>query len=135
MLLDEIGQHLDNVNIATFSIDGDSTIFIGRYPDFPDVCVTLYDTGGPRRSGNLPYIVQTFRVLNRGTDIESAADLAESIYDALDGLHHFTLPEGTWVLNCHAAHFPISEGTDEKGRYFYAGNYVIETRRITDYRG
>ncbi len=135
MILDEIGQHLDSVGLGTFSIEGDSTIFVGRYPEFPDVCITLYDTGGPGRGGNLPYKVQTFKVLVRGTDIEQAADLAEDIYDALDGLHHFTLPEGTWVLNCRAAHFPISEGVDEEGRHFYAGNYTIETRQITSNRG
>lgn len=135
MLAAEIAASLAGLGLVTFDPAGATgDAFVDVLPSAPDAAVMLRVTGGAMADGKLGYDTVSLQVLVRGTtDPRTASARASAIYDALHGLHHVTLPEGTWLLNCRGFR-PGSLGRDEAGRHEYTANYTLEIRAVTSHR-
>lgn len=127
MLIAAIARYLHNNGLATFQETGaGGNVFLGYVPSTPDEIVALFDTPAPASDGALPYDNANFQVRVRGTkDIRTAHTKATAIYNALHGLHHFTLPDGTWLLRCIGSR-PYPLGVDANGRHEYVSTFQTE---------
>ena len=77
-----------------------STIFIGRQPDSPDACITVFDIGGTSPNPVWGRDEPEFSILVRGTlnDYVGAWDKAREAKDALLGLPDQTIGDAIYAL-------------------------------------
>jgi hypothetical protein len=137
VLIREIALYLANQGVGTFNeTSSGGTIFLGFVPTSPDQVLTLFDTPGPPASGTLPYDTPSFQVRVRGTqDVRTAYNKALQVYGALHGLHHTTLPGGTWLLKCLGMQSgPVGIGVDDNGRHIYVVNFTTEIHKPSTHR-
>lgn len=127
-LLDGWGLYLDGLGIGTWRDStvyqpGEVAITTERIPQTPDQCIAITGYEGnevpSRQSVDEPRV--QFRV--RGTtDPRASRDRAKTIYDALQGLAHVTLPDGTYLVLAYCLGTPAYMGRDDNERHEHVVN-------------
>ncbi len=78
-------------------------MFVGHEPDSPDICVTLYDTGGGEQNAKLADDMVTVQVRLRHPKYSTGYTLLQNIRLALEGLAPYSNDdnnvEGLWVMS------------------------------------
>jgi hypothetical protein len=139
MIIEALGDYLQNTASAFGAHASQGTlgvsIFLGKMPDTPDACVTIYEYEGmaPRESfGGNPYDVDMPRiqVLVRGSrdDYPTARDKAKTIRDLLSDLTDVTI-SSTKVLRVASLGAFIPLGLDDKDRPRIAVNFQAYVER------
>ncbi len=138
MLAVEVGKYLHQEGIVTFNESGiGGNCFIAYYPSTPDVVVGIYPTGGREADFSLGYDYPTIQIIVRGTSHPVVGfDLANSIFEKLQGLHHRELiPGGQWVVGCYCIQSgPIHIGRDSNNRHEYSMNFQFDVQHKTPLR-
>lgn len=108
-----------------------TNLFIGKEPANPDLCVTLYDTGG--RGPVTPfdrtekYYYQTFQVRVRSKGYLEGMTLALDVMDSLHGRGHEEWNDAVYeLIVCESA--PCLIGRDDSGRALITANYSVQRR-------
>lgn len=129
-----LAEWLDAEGLVTYEpagVGGD--IFVDTTPSTPDEAVVIFHTGGGPGDFAHPYDGVTVQLMVRGSaDPRVSHARAQGLYDAIHGLGHTLLPDGTRLLSAIALQAaPISLGTDENGRHRHVINVDIEIYRPT----
>lgn len=136
-MLEGVALYLQSKGIVTFDpagVAGDT--FIETLPDKPRDAVMLKSTGGDEPEVKHPFDTRRFQVLVRGgTDPRPAKARAEAIYDALHGLLHEELGDGTYIVAIGGVQAgPIHIGTDDNNRHMYSLNFWARVHASTEHR-
>lgn len=137
MLHDGIAQYLgESVPALVYSITGAANVFLDRLPDSPANAVGVFSDAGPESDTLLPYDYMDFQVVVRaGADEQWALARWQEIRDALHGLTHEELPDGTHLVYCVAVQSsPFPLGEDAAGRPQYSCDFRAEVYRPTTRR-
>ncbi|MBW2030730.1 MAG: hypothetical protein JRJ31_16830 [Deltaproteobacteria bacterium] len=112
-----------SVGVGTFGTD----LFIGREPDSPNDCVTIYDTGGQEPVMNYTYDYPTVQIRVRGSRMgyKAAWTKANSIKEALNGLTNETW-NSTRYIQIEAMGDPLFLGYDKEQRPVFVINFSIQ---------
>ena len=137
-LTEGLAMYLTAQGIGTYDPDGSSDIFVDWVPDgrgVPAEIVALLPEQGPPGDIAHGWDVEGVRIYVRGSSQspKSAADRAQRIYDALQGLGELKLPNGLWVLYVRLQ-TPGLLDRDEQSRHRYIINGEAEVRRVTAHR-
>lgn len=125
MLIDEIADYLAAQGVGTVEVD----LFVGHLPAAPDTALAVFATGG-FPAGSYPLDEPTIQVRSRSASLVTAYERLAQVYAALQGLHHITLPGGTWLLNCLGMQSaPTGLGRDEADREEFVLNFRLVVRR------
>ncbi|MHA1809369.1 MAG: minor capsid protein [Candidatus Heimdallarchaeaceae archaeon] len=110
---------LVDASIGTFGTD----IFIGKEPDSPNACVTLYDTGGfpPQVNNKLDYPTVQVRIRGEVRGYQNAYAKAENIKDALHAQGNITQGSTKYSIWCMSDILFI--GYDDKDRPLFTVNF------------
>lgn len=107
-----------------------ANLFVGKEPDKPNECVTLYDTGGkgPRSTfeKSEKYYYHRLQVRVRSTSYLSGMTLAQEVMDVLHGLGHEEWNNTTYEL-IRAISSPLLIGRDG-GRIIIVVNFDVQRR-------
>lgn len=106
----------------TFATD----LFVSEMPATPDLCVTIYDTGGFDPDVNFVYDRPTVQIRVRGDRGEYlvAHGLAQTIRDLLSGEHNYTI-NGARYIAIWAQGDIISVGYDDNHRPILTINFRL----------
>lgn len=136
-------RYLESKDILVFDEEGgqDGDCFWGYMPDQPDAAVMVTPTGGDEPSGTLAYDSPHVQFLVRSPegDPRPGFKRAKAIQNALNGLHHTTIAEGTnaevYVVGCKAlSSDPSSIGEDDNGRHEFSINFAVEVAASSEHR-
>jgi len=135
----EIGlaNYLDSQGVLTFDETGVSgNTFLNVLPAEPDEAVGIFGQGGPQPSPKFVEQEGDIQFLVRGTrDPRVAENLAESIFNELQGLDHITLSNGTKLISIKAIQSkPIHIDRDDNGRHKFSLNYRVRHEAETKHR-
>lgn len=135
-LLDGLARYLDALGLVDFDESGIiGDCFEETLPDKPDSAVSLTLYGGAEPDSKLPYEEPRVQVRVRAAeDPRVSRARAQSIYSALHGLSHLSLPDGTFVVLCIAISTPASIGRDTNGRHEHVINFRCEVVNMTAHR-
>lgn len=132
MILDGLARHLAGLGLGTWDDTGvTGDLFVDTLPQEPDAAVALFGYGGPESHAGHPYDTPSVQVHVRGgADPRTSRARAQAIYEALHGLHHTTLPDGTYLVDCIGVQSsPQALGVDGNGRHRHVINFRCEIRR------
>jgi hypothetical protein len=119
---EDIKDMLVTAGLGTFG----TNLFIGLEPTTPDICTTIYDTGGEPAEVDYNYERPTVMVRVRGAEggYRAAHLVAQSIRDELNGKHNVTVNSaryvGIWMQTD-----VLAIGTDDNGRPLFTINFRI----------
>ncbi len=115
----EIVQLIDERNIGEYAID----IFIGKQPNDPDNCVTIYDTGGPEQ--NPKYNIDNSNLQIKVRDIEYYNGYKKIFYikSILEGIKP-TIVYGDKIIGCWVSNITHMK-YDENDRAIFIMNIRI----------
>jgi len=105
-----------------------TNLFVGKEPNKPDDCVTIFDTPGfPPALGltDQGYEYPSVEILVRSRDYLSGWDLANRIKDALHGRNHETW-NGTLYTVISCVNGPNLLDWDDNGRVHFSINFNIQ---------
>ncbi|MFA9432890.1 MULTISPECIES: minor capsid protein [unclassified Egicoccus] len=124
-----IARLLDTLGLVTYDGPGND-VFIDAMPTTPDVAVVITGYGGPEADVAGGWDHPRIQIRVRGTaDPRISRSRLQAIYDALHGLSGITLPDGTWLADCHGLQSsPQSLGRDSNGRHEHAINFELDVR-------
>jgi hypothetical protein len=129
-LLTQIAEYLNDQSVGIFDETGiTGNIFIAAMPQSPDTCISIYPSGGLKSDSKFKYDNPTFQVMVRGTTNSIVAnDLAQTVYNTLDGFHGDTfINGGFWVVSCFGIQSqPTWIGIDANNRHEFSLNFQIE---------
>ena len=103
--LDFTDMILADPSVITEDLTFAVNLFIGKMPDAPDLCVCIYDTGGPAPAPNYVLNKPTIQIRVRGSQngYQTAYDLAQSIKEMLGDVHNRVVNStryiGVWVMS------------------------------------
>lgn len=129
MIGTSIAEYLDALGLVDYRANGvGGDCFIDTTPQSPDVAVVIFGTGSSGSDFHHGYDAPTVQIMVRGgADPRVSHSRAVEIYEALHGLGHTVLPDGTKVLSCTAVQSaPIGLGHDDNGRHRHAINYQLD---------
>jgi hypothetical protein len=108
-----------------------TNLFIGREPPTPDLCVTLYDTGGRGPSLSFEateqYHYHTFQARVRSRTYSDGMNLAHDLMGSLHGRGHEEWNNTTYQL-IRAYTAPALIGRDELDRLIIVVNFETQRR-------
>jgi hypothetical protein len=130
---------IDGIGGATWSPTGtyqdtDTGIFSQSTPPNPDGAVVL-SAFSVSDDPTLADSVAGLQVMTRmgGLDPRPVNDLADTIFDALQGIHDVTLSTGVQVIECgRRSSLPL--GQDDLRRWLRSDNYYVTTYRPAPHR-
>lgn len=123
------------IDIATYldaqlgSVTLGTNLFVGRMPDSPDTCVTLYEYGGGvpdnTMGGGLPVLENpSLQVAVRAASYATAESLIQSIWLTLEGVIDETLTS-TRYNRISAIQSPFPLDRDSADRVVFVQNFDI----------
>ena len=131
MLSDDIGDYLSSGGIGTVGSTASWGIYLGKQPDFPDKCVTVYEYGGAfslhaMSSGPGRAVAERPRVqvVVRSNSYSTGRTKANEVFRLLDGLRERTI-NGVTYKWAAAIQSPFLMRRDENDRALIAANYEI----------
>lgn len=137
MLLGELAAYLEGLGIVAYDPEGvTGDTFISTIPATPNAAVALFPTGGIASDSKIGYKNPSVQIRVRSADRDPrpAFDRATAIYDALHGLAHYVLSNGTFVVGCKGLQSgPNYIGIDGSGRHEYTLNFLLDIRAPSRY--
>lgn len=134
----QIDKDSSHAEVACHAIELDAdlpyvfgeTIFIGKEPDDPSSCITIYDTGGESQESILAIDTSNVQIRSRAKTYKEAHQTSNKIKVALQSISPFNLTEkrvvGIWVTT------PSTYiGVDEQDRAIFTLNIKITTEPTT----
>lgn len=124
-----IAQYLDSLGLVIFNEAGvGGNTFLDTTPQSPAEAVVIFHTGSAGSDFHHGYNQPTVQIMVRGgPDPRISYSRSTDIYQALHGLGHTVLPDGTKVISCEAVQSaPISLGQDTGGLHRHAINYQLD---------
>lgn len=123
------------IDIATYldaqlaSVTLGTNLFVGRMPDSPDTCVTLYEYGGGvpdnTMGGGLPVLENpSLQVAVRAASYATAESLIQSIWLTLEGVIDETLTS-TRYNRISAIQSPFPLDRDSADRVVFVQNFDV----------
>lgn len=132
MLLVEIAKYLDAQNIGKFDEKGvKGNMFINVVPATPDLCISLFSTGGPIGDVKNGYDRPTVQIWLRGDKNPlTAFQKTQEVYNTLNGFSGACFIEnGIYIVDCRGVQSaPIHMGTDANGRHQYSINFQFDIK-------
>ena len=137
MIQTTVATLLHQLGLGVYQPDGaGGDLFIDLLPDQPDGAVQIRALGGPQSSAVHPYTTVRVQLLVRGgRDPRDAQDRAHALDAAMHGRRNETLPDGTYLVGCHAVGPPSFVDVDDSLRVTYSLHLMCETQDPTDNRG
>ncbi len=115
-----------SISLGTFATD----LFVGGMPPSPDDIITCFDTGGYEPAPNYSFERPTVQVMVRNKSYEEGFDLAQEIFDALNGLYEEVVGSyrylAIWVQNG-----PNCIGKDDSNRWLFTVNLRIHRSKTS----
>lgn len=131
-MLVEVAEYISDNGIGIFDKTGlGGNIFINMLPSSPDICISIYDSGGRQADSKLGYSLLSFQVIVRG-DLNpfSSRSKAQLIYDLLHGFTGLFVDNGHWIVSCLGIQSgPTHIGTDDNGRHEYSLNFRLDYKK------
>jgi hypothetical protein len=129
----QLAQFIARSGLGTFDETGTSgDIFIGTIPDQPDVAIAIFPTGGSAADLS-EYNVGSYQLMIRTVpnDPRGGETTAQSIVDSLNGFNSdYFVDGGNWIVGVEAKQtIPNNIGQDEKSRFEYSQNFIIEYQK------
>ncbi|MGA1036649.1 MAG: minor capsid protein [Ilumatobacteraceae bacterium] len=127
-LLDEVGAYLET-EIGSLTLG--TNLFLGRMPDDPDTCVTVYEYGGDAPvntmgSDAMPPVEQPrIQILVRASGYSTARTLALSCWTAVEAILNENL-SGTRYHRVSANQSPFPLERDSQDRVLFAQNFRVQ---------
>lgn len=137
-----IAALLDTAGVCSYVVSGPvgttahPPVFIGRYPDTPDICAALatYATGGDEPTLSSSRLMLQVRTRGTVTDHTAGDNLDDAIAQQLMGRFPMTLASGLRIeIITRASSAPI--GLDSAGRMERTTNYAVQIHDPGPYRG
>ncbi len=134
MVAEGLAYYLHGLGLLTYTpgvVGGNASL--NAMPAEPDTWTGLFSYPAPPSDAWLGYDMEAVQVRVRGgADSRPVEVRAKAYYNALHGVHHVTLQDGTLLLNCIAQQAPFSLGLDDTGtRHEWAFNVYCEVRNAT----
>jgi len=129
-VLGDIGTYLDGATIATTDLTLGTNLFLGRMPDAPDTCVTVYeDSGGVPLdtfgADSAPPIEQAgVTVHTRAAAYSTAQALAVDVMKALSKVINETL-SSTAYYKIEAIQSPFAYDRDQQDRMLFSNTFNV----------
>jgi len=127
MILDDVMTYLGSASVG---LTAGTNLFAGTCPDAPDKACALYETGGMQpvhamsgSPGNALVERPRITVITRSVSYQSARQLAQNVFQVMDGLTNTTINSTSYLL-VTAVNSPQSMGLD-KGRPRVVMNFDI----------
>lgn len=131
MILSDIGDYLSSGGIGTVGSTSNWGIYLGKQPDAPDRCVTVYEYGGAASlhamsSGPGRAVAERPRVqvVVRTNSYSTGRTKANDVFRLLDGLRERAI-NGVTYKWAAAIQPPFALGRDENDRQLIACNFEI----------
>jgi len=128
MILDDVMTLLGSASIG---LTAGTNLFAGTLPDAPDKACAIYETGGmfPIHAmgagpGNALVERPRVQVVTRAMSYQSARQLAQNVFQAMDGLTNATINSTSYLL-VSAVNSPAAMGLDGSGRPRLVMNFDI----------
>ena len=128
--LPDVGAYLV-ANVTDTSLVLGTNLFLGRLPDTPSTCVSVYETGGltpieAMGGSSLPAFIQPrAQLLVRAASYAAAASLAEDCFKKLTLIDNEAL-SGTKYLRVEGIQSPFYLERDGQERVVFACNYQAQ---------
>ncbi len=127
----DLAVYIDSVTALTLATD----LLVEYIPALPDTLVSVTSTGGLPTGAKLGYDKPTIQIYSRSDNPQTAYNNIAAVYNALQGLHQVTLNSNIFLVDCQALQSaPIRLGVDEKQRFEYTQNYILDIRNLTTHR-
>lgn len=123
--IEDIKDHMIAASSA-LGLDFPTDLFIAKQPDVPDLCVTLFDTGGFEPHANFRYdkpTIQAYIRGNQGGYLEAYA-LAEDVKEFIRTIKGETI-NSTKYIGIWAMQDVFFIGYDKKDRPTFSVNFRI----------
>ncbi len=122
----DVATYLD-AQLATLTIG--VNLFVGRMPDAPDTCVTLFEYGGSAATETLgtglPVLENPrVQVLTRGVTYAATETMARAVWSALQAIQNSTL-SGVLYQRMSAIQGPFPLERDTQDRILFVQNYMV----------
>ena len=122
----DVATYLD-AQLSTLTVG--SNLFVGRMPESPDTCVTLFEYGGASPTdtlgGGLPVMENPrIQVMTRGATYAATETMARSVWTVLEAIQNSTL-SGTRYQRMSAIQGPFPLERDTQDRIVFVQNYVV----------
>lgn len=119
---EDIKDMLVTAGLGTFGED----LFIGFEPTDPDICTTIYDSGGEPAEVDYNYERPNVNIRVRGAKggYRAAQIVAQNIRDELNGKHNITVNAARYVGIWMQSDI-LTIGTDDNERPLFTTNFRI----------
>ena len=122
----DVATYLD-AQLATLTIG--VNLFVGRMPDTPDTCVTLFEYGGSAPTDTLgtglPVLENPrVQVVTRGVTYAATETTARAVWAALQAIQNSTL-SGVLYQRMSAIQGPFPLERDTQDRILFVQNYMV----------
>ena len=128
MILDDVMTYLASASVG---LTAGTNMFAGTFPDSPDNACAIYETGGKQpihamsgSPGNALVERPRIQVITRAVSYQSARQLAQNVFQAMDGLTNTTINSTSYLL-VRAVNSPTAMGLDGSGRPRLVMNFDI----------
>lgn len=128
MILDDVMTYLGS---AAVGLTAGTNLFAGTFPDSPDKACAVYETGGLQpvhamsgSPGNALVERPRVQIVTRAVSYQSARQLAQNVFQAMDGLTNTTINSTSYLL-VSAVNSPAAMGLDGSGRPRLVMNFDI----------
>ncbi len=133
-----LARYLETHGFGTYQPTGaGGTIFVGKLPQQPDVCLAIFPTGGFVASIKDGYDFPTIQVRVRGAphDYRATEARAQAAYNQLQGLKQHKLSNGILIVRMQGMQSaPNYIAPDERERPEFSINYMLEVRNLSVHR-
>lgn len=128
MILDDMLTHLGSSGVG---LTAGTNLFAGTLPDSPDKACAVYETGGAppvhamgAGPGNALVEQPRVQVVTRAMSYQSARQLAQNVFQVMDGLTNATINSTSYLL-VSAVNSPAAMGLDDRARPRLVMNFDI----------
>ena len=129
-LLTDVGTYLAAATVSTADLTLGTNLFLGREPDSPDTCVTLYETGGAGPDDTFggdtaPSLENPgLQVRSRAAAYSTAQSLAVDVWSLLAKVINETLTS-TKYLKISPVQSPFALDRDDQDRMIFVCNFDV----------
>ena len=130
MILNDIGIHLEDTSTLVLGVD----LTLAFMPENPNTVTTIYETGGSgplnafsTGGGTRVYEQPSIQIITRSTSYETARNIQETVFVALDGVNNQTVPSTGSVHygSIDAVQSPFLINRDSNNRFKVGVNFDV----------
>jgi hypothetical protein len=128
--LDDIGTYLAAASTPTQALTVGTNLFLGRRPDTPDTCVTVYETGGTApelvfgTNSAPPVETRGLQVVVRGTSYATSEALCTEVWTALCLIDNEVIGTRRYLL-ADPVQSPFALDRDDRNRMLHVCNFLV----------